>query len=106
MPNHQSTQPTIQRHDLVDIGILRTTMMQMGDWVNGDLYNGKIVHVANSSVFKDPIYNYSGEFPFLWYEVTIPIRTESDHEYARRIFPKSSTMSRETSPRKHASTGK
>lgn len=72
--------------DVVDIGILRTTMMQMGDWVNGDLYNGKIVHVSNSSVFKDPIYNYSGEFPFLWDEVTIPIRSESDHEYARQLF--------------------
>lgn len=74
--------------DVVDIGILRTTMMQMGDWVDGDLYNGKIVHVANSSVFKDPIYNYSGEFPFLWDEVTIPLRLESDHEYARQTFLK------------------
>ncbi|MTB51246.1 mechanosensitive ion channel family protein [Lewinella sp. W8] len=74
------------RGDVVDIGVLRTTMMQMGDWVNGDLYNGRIVHVANSSVFKDPIHNYSGEFPFLWDEVTIPIRLECDHELTRQAF--------------------
>lgn len=43
--------------DVVDIGILRTSMMQIGDWVNGDLYNGKIVRVANSFVFKEPVFN-------------------------------------------------
>jgi len=26
--------------DVVDVGVLRTTVMQVGDWVNGDLYNG------------------------------------------------------------------
>ena len=72
--------------DVVDIGMLRTSIMQIGDWVNGDLYNGKIVRVANSFIFKEPVFNYSGDFPFLWDEVTIPIRTEGDYEYARSIF--------------------
>jgi small-conductance mechanosensitive channel len=72
--------------DVVDIGVLRTSMMQIGDWVNGDLYNGKIVRIANSFIFKEPVYNYSGDFPFLWDEVTIPIKTEGDYEYARQKF--------------------
>lgn len=72
--------------DVVDIGVLRTTMMQIGDWVNGDLYNGKLVRVANSFIFKEPVYNYSGDFPFLWDEVTIPIKTEGDYEFARKEF--------------------
>lgn len=72
--------------DVVDIGLLRTSMMQIGDWVNGDLYNGKIVRVANSFIFKEPVYNYSGDFPFLWDEVAIPIKTEGDHAFARQTF--------------------
>jgi len=28
------------RGDAIDIGILRTTLMECGDWVQGDLYNG------------------------------------------------------------------
>ena len=72
--------------DVIDIGILRTTLMEIGDWVNGDLYNGKMVRVANSFVFKEPVYNYSGDFPFLWDEITIPIKTNGDYEYARKIF--------------------
>lgn len=72
--------------DVIDIGILRTTLMEIGDWVNGDLYNGKMVRVANSFVFKEPVYNYSGDFPFLWDEITIPIKTNGDYKHAKELF--------------------
>ena len=72
--------------DVVDIGLLRTTLMEIADWVNGDLYNGKIVRVANSFLFKDPVYNYSGDFPFLWDEFTVPIKTHCDHKFAKQTF--------------------
>ncbi|MFC4268491.1 mechanosensitive ion channel family protein [Polaribacter marinivivus] len=72
--------------DVIDIGLLRTTLMEIGDWVNGDLYNGKMVRVANSFVFKEPVYNYSGDFPFLWDEITIPVKTDGDYHYAKDTF--------------------
>ena len=74
--------------DVIDIGLLRTSLMQVGDWVNGDLYNGKMVRVANSFIFKEPVFNYSGEFPFLWDEVIIPLKTESDYHLAKKEFLK------------------
>jgi len=74
--------------DVIDIGILRTTLMECGAWVNADLYNGRIVRVANSFIFKDPVYNYSGEFPFLWDEITLPIRYGSSVEYTRQTLMK------------------
>ena len=74
--------------DIIDIGVMRTTIMEMGDWVEGDLYNGRIITLANSYVFKEKIHNYSAEYPFLWDEVKVPIRTESDHELARDVFSK------------------
>lgn len=72
--------------DVIDVGILRTTLMEIGDWVDGDLYNGRVVRVANSFVFKEPVFNYSGEFPFLWDEVKVPIRYNSNVEQARSII--------------------
>jgi small-conductance mechanosensitive channel len=72
--------------DIIDIGVMRTTIMEVGDWVNGDLYNGCIVSVANSFVFKEKVHNYSAEYPFLWDEITIPIRTESDYKKAKEVF--------------------
>ncbi|MEQ9593512.1 MAG: mechanosensitive ion channel family protein [Cyclobacteriaceae bacterium] len=74
------------RGDVIDISMLRTTLMETGQWVDGDLYNGRIVRVANSFVFKEPVFNYSGDFPFLWDEIKIPIQYGSDYQLAREIL--------------------
>jgi len=72
--------------DVIDIGMLRTTLMEIGQWVNSDLYNGRIVKIANSLVFKEPVFNYSGDFPFLWDEIVIPVKYGSDYRLARQMF--------------------
>lgn len=72
--------------DVIDISILRTTVMEIGAWVEADLYNGRIVRIANSFVFKEPVYNYSGDFPFVWDEIVIPVKYGSDHHLAREIL--------------------
>lgn len=72
--------------DVIDVGILRTTLMELGEWVDSDLYSGRIVRIANSFVFKEPVFNYSGDFPFLWDELRLPVRYGSDHRLARRIL--------------------
>lgn len=74
------------RGDVMDIGVLRTTIMETGQWVDGDLYNGRIVLIANSFVFKEPVFNYSGDFPFLWDEIKIPVQYGSDYEMAKQLF--------------------
>ena len=72
--------------DVMDIGVLRTTIMETGQWVDGDLYNGRIVLIANSYVFKEPVFNYSGDFPFLWDEIKIPVQYGSNYDKAEEII--------------------
>lgn len=72
--------------DVMDIGVLRTTIMEVGEWVDGDLYNGRIVMIANSYVFKEPVFNYSGDFPFLWDEIKVPVQYGSDYELTTKIL--------------------
>lgn len=72
--------------DVMDIGVLRTTIMETGQWVDGDLYNGRIVLITNSFVFKEPVFNYSGDFPFLWDEIKIPIQYGSNYDLASEII--------------------
>ncbi len=72
--------------DVIDLGILRTTLMEIGDWVNSDQYNGRIVRVANSSIFTSPVFNYSASFQFVWDEIYIPIRFGSDIKVVRNIL--------------------
>ncbi len=74
------------RGDVIDIGVLRTTLMETGQWVDGDLYNGRIVLVANSFVFKEPVFNYSADFPFLWDEIKLPIQYGSDYKFMQKLL--------------------
>ncbi len=72
--------------DVIDISFLRTIVMEIGEWVDGDLYTGRVVRVANSFVFKAPVYNFSGEFPFLWDEIKVPVKYGGDFKRARSIL--------------------
>jgi len=74
--------------DVIDISILRTTIMELGEWVEADLYTGRIVQISNSFVFKSPVYNYSGDFPFIWDKIIIPVQYGCNYKLAREIIDK------------------
>jgi len=68
--------------DVLDVSILRTTVMEIGEWVKADQYTGRIVTVANRVVFSAPVFNYTQRWPYLWDEITIPITYNSDWRHA------------------------
>lgn len=72
--------------DVVDIGPLTTTLMECCAWVKSDLYNGRLVILSNSLILREHVFNYNADFPFLWDEIVIPVRTGSDHRLARDII--------------------
>jgi len=74
--------------DVIDVGSVYTTMMEIGQWVSSDNYSGRIVKLSNAFVFKGPIYNYSQDFPFIWDEFNLPIRYGSDMDLAKTIIIK------------------
>lgn len=72
--------------DVVDISIMRTTVLETGNWVSGDLYSGRIVRIPNSIVLKGLVFNDSQGFRFVWDEVKIKLTAASDHQRAREIL--------------------
>lgn len=72
--------------DVIDVGVLRTTLMECGEWIGADLYSGRIVRIANSYVFKEPVFNYSADFHFLWDEIMIPIKYGSDRQLVQELL--------------------
>ena len=60
--------------------------MELGEWIKGDQYTGRIVRIANSFVFKEPVFNYSGDFPYIWDELTGPVTHTSDYALAQGIL--------------------
>jgi small-conductance mechanosensitive channel len=59
--------------DVTDVGILRTSLLEIGNWVGADQLSGRVVTVTNAAVFKDPVFNYTQGAPYIWDEFTVPI---------------------------------
>jgi small-conductance mechanosensitive channel len=74
------------RGDVVDVGVLRTTVMEIGNWLHGDHNNGRIVTLSNAFIFKEPLYNYSAHLRYVWDEVLVPVTYESNWQRAVEIM--------------------
>jgi small-conductance mechanosensitive channel len=72
--------------DVVDISVMRTTVMETGNWVSRDLYNGRIVRIPNSAVLKGLVFNYSQGFRFVWDEIKVRLTSGSDHQQTREML--------------------
>jgi len=64
--------------DVMDIGILYTTLMEMKEWVLGDQPTGRLSAIPNSYVLSSTVNNYTKDHPYIWDEITIPITYDSD----------------------------
>jgi small-conductance mechanosensitive channel len=71
------------RGDVIDIGLLRTTLMEVGSWVGRDLYSGRIVRIPNNAVLKASVFNYSQGFRFIWDQIKVVFTITSDATLAR-----------------------
>ncbi len=83
------------RGDVLDIGLVKTTIMEMGvpaelfpdphHWVAARQYTGRVVSVVNAEIFKQPVFNYTASFELLWEELRIPLRYGTDLAVAERV---------------------
>lgn len=80
--------------DVMDIGILKTTLMEIRGWVGGDQPSGRLLSIPNGLVLNHTFINYNRDHSFLWDEISIPLTYESDWRRAREIVL--SILSRET----------
>jgi len=72
--------------DVLDISMLRTTVMEIGEWIQAEQHTGRIVTIANRAVFSDPVFNYTQRWGYLWDEITVPVTYESDWQRAQEIM--------------------
>ena len=84
------------RGDVVSVGFMQTAVLEMGlppasgedgqSWVAARQYTGRIVRISNDKIFDTPVYNYTREFPYLWEEMTFPIKYGADRARAESIL--------------------
>lgn len=64
--------------DVIDIGMMYTTLLELREWVPGDQPTGRITLIQNSHVISYPVNNYTKEHPYIWDEIHVPITYDSD----------------------------
>lgn len=85
------------RGDVIALNFTHTRVMEMGQppavqmadpamWVEARQYTGRIVTITNDKVFDTPLYNYTREFPYLWEEMHVFIKYDSDRKKAEEIM--------------------
>jgi len=68
--------------DVIDIGILYTTLIEIRGWVPGDQPTGRLATIPNSCVLTGTINNYTRDHDYIWDEISIPITYDSDWKEA------------------------
>jgi small-conductance mechanosensitive channel len=64
--------------DVIDIGLLYTTLMETREWVSADQVTGRLTIIPNGVVLAGTIQNYTKDFDFIWDEMSVPITYDSD----------------------------
>ncbi|MFP4459265.1 MAG: mechanosensitive ion channel family protein [Candidatus Zixiibacteriota bacterium] len=71
--------------DVVDIATMRTTLIEIENWVDGEQATGRLVHVPNGILFEKQSYNYTKASNYIWTEVSVVITFESNWKKAMDI---------------------
>jgi len=74
--------------DVIDVGFFYTRMMEIGNWIGGDQYSGRIIQFANAQVFGSSVFNYTRNFAYIWDEIKIPVTYASNINAATDLLKK------------------
>ncbi|MFI5173545.1 MAG: mechanosensitive ion channel domain-containing protein [Terriglobia bacterium] len=74
------------RGDVVDIGVLRVVVQEVGNWISNEVPTGRRVFIPNSFVFKNYFFNYTKPQPFINDEIRLTFTFETDWESAVELI--------------------
>jgi small-conductance mechanosensitive channel len=72
--------------DVIDIGIFKTTVLEIGNLVYGRQSTGRLVTIPNSRMISTNVFMSTAYNPFVWQEVRIAVTFESDWKRAEEIL--------------------
>ena len=72
--------------DVIDIRFYQFTINEIGNWVDADQSTGRVIHIPNGMVFREPQANFNQGFTHIWHEIGVMVTFESDWEKAKGIL--------------------
>lgn len=74
------------RGDILDIQILRTTILETGNWLHTGDHTGRVVIIPNNFIFKHDVFNYSYLHPMIWERLDILVTFETPAKEAEEVL--------------------
>jgi small-conductance mechanosensitive channel len=74
------------RGDVIDIGVLKLTLIEVRGEGVGEQSSGRLVTIPNFKLLTDPVFHFSAGSPFVWDEIEFLVPYESDWERGREIL--------------------
>ena len=75
-----------KRGDVLDIQLLRTTLLELGTWLEVDEPTGRVIVIPNSFVFKEKMMNFTHVHPYIWNKIDITVTYESPMREAEALL--------------------
>ncbi|MEN7972531.1 MAG: mechanosensitive ion channel family protein [Verrucomicrobiota bacterium] len=72
--------------DVIDIRLFQFSLVEVGNWVDADQSTGRIIHMPNSLVLRQPLANSHIGFEYIWNEIPVLVTFESDWEKAKELL--------------------
>jgi len=72
--------------DVIDVGFFYTRLLEIGNWIHGDQYSGRILQFPNAQIFGAGVFNYTRDFQYIWDEVALNVTYESNLDAATKIM--------------------
>ncbi len=69
--------------DVIDIRMFQFSVIEIGNWVAADQSTGRIIHIPNCIVLREPLANYQIGFEYIWNEIPVLITFESNWKKAK-----------------------
>jgi small-conductance mechanosensitive channel len=61
------------RGDIIDIQLLRTTLVEINGWLGLDQPTGRVILLPNNFVFKSKVFNFTHGHPYIWGKIDLTV---------------------------------
>lgn len=72
--------------DVLDIRLFQFVLLEVGNWIDADQSTGRVIHVPNGWVFKNPQANFDQGFKYIWTEIAVTLTFESNWKRAKEVL--------------------
>jgi small-conductance mechanosensitive channel len=76
------------RGDVLDIQLLRTTLLEINNWLGVDQPTGRVIIVPNNFIFKTKVFSFTHGHPFIWGKIEVTVTYNTPAAGATALFQK------------------